>query len=498
MTFMSHPPRNSLHLPVALAIGFTGHRKLPDEAKCRAAIRKVLLEWIEKVPGVVYGVTSVAAGGDLLFAETCIELNLPIRVFLPLPKEQFRDDFDEPAWARAECVFQKALSVEVTGASEKLTERYYECGIETVQESQLLVALWDGEPSQGLGGTADMVHFAKEQGRPVIWIHSATGAVQQFNVSPEILNDPEMRFLNGLPGPAVPMPSGFPRDLANAWFVKLDENASRVAPQFRRMAAIPIFCTAAAAVLSGKTAYTGSSVVWLWMGTALGVMAASLPTVLRLGRRQVAWTRMRTAAEICRSCLALWWTPALYEVVGPEVVPDLAGMLASLNFLKMSDRVAHKNDLDEFKRLYRSERVQHQIAYFSRHANHAAAWARRYRVVTWASTILAAGLDFWLLLNAHGLNHSISARVRPELSMSVALFFQIATVAGSLVVVNDYVRRRDRYRELHRMLLQWDKQLELSETWPIVLRIASTVEKALLAELIEWRSHIRNQKLPQK
>ena len=254
MTFMSHPPRTSLHLPIALAIGFTGHRKLPDEAKCREAIRKVLLEWIEKVPGVVYGVTSAAAGGDLLFAETCIELNLPIRVFLPLPKEQFREDFDEPAWARAECVFEKALSVEVTGAGEKLTERYYECGIETVQQSQLLIALWDGEPSQGLGGTADMVHFAKEQGRPVIWIHSATGAVQQFNVSPEILNDPEMRFLNGLPGPAVPMPAGFPRDLANAWFVKLDENASRVAPQFRRMAAIPIFCTAAAAVLSGKTA----------------------------------------------------------------------------------------------------------------------------------------------------------------------------------------------------------------------------------------------------
>src|SRR5271169_614588 len=392
MTFMSHPPRTSLHLPVTLAIGFTGHRKLPDDAKCRAAIRKVLLEWIEKVPGVVYGVTSAAAGGDLLFAETCIELNLPIRVFLPFPKDQFREDFDEPAWARAECVFGKALSVEVTGAGEKLPEHYYECGIETVQQSQVLMALWDGEPSQGLGGTADMVHFAKEQGRPVIWIHSATGAVQQFNVSPEILNDPEMRFLNGLPGPAVPMPSGFPRDLANAWFVKLDENASRVAPQFRRMAAIPIFCTAAAAVLSGKTAYAGSSVVWLWMGTALGIMAASLPTVMMLGRRQVAWTRVRTAAEICRSCLALWETPELYEVVGPEVVPDLAGMLTSLNFLKMSDRVGHKNNLEEFKRLYRASRVQDQIAYFSRHANQAAARARQYRIVTWASTILAAGI----------------------------------------------------------------------------------------------------------
>jgi hypothetical protein len=153
----------------------------------------------------------------------------------------------------------------------------------------------------------------------------------------------------------------------------LDENASRVAPQFRRMAAIPIFCTAAAAVLSGKTAYSGSSVVWLWMGTALGIMAASLPTVMRLGRRQVAWTRVRTAAEICRSCLALWRTPALYEVVGPEVLPDLAGMLTSLNFLKMSDRAARANTLDEFKRLYRGDRAQHQIAYFSRYANHAAA-----------------------------------------------------------------------------------------------------------------------------
>jgi hypothetical protein len=111
---------------------------------------------------------------------------------------------------------------------------------------------------------------------------------------------------------------------------------------------------------------------------------------------------------------------------------------------------------------------------------------------------LPRGIDFLLLLNAHGLNHSISERLRPELTLLVAVFFQIATVAGSLVVVYDYVRRRDRYRELHRMLAQWDKQLELSQTWPIALRIASTVEKALLAELIEWRSHIRNQKLPQK
>jgi len=498
MTFMSNPPRTAVRLPTTLAIGFTGHRKLPDEAKCRDAIRNVLLEWKSRAPGAVYGVTSAAAGGDLLFAEACLDLNLPFRVFLPMAKDRFREDFDETDWVRAENVFLKALSVEVTGAGENKEESYYECGIETVQQSQLLIALWDGGPSHGLGGTADMVHFAREQGRPVVWIHSALGTVQEFNVSPEILNDREIRFLNDLADPRAELPKGTPRELTNAWFAKLDENASRVAPQFRRMAAIPIFCTAAAAVLSGKTAFIGSSVVWLWMGTALGVMAAGLPSVMRLSRRQVAWTRIRTAAEICRSCLALWRTPALYEVVGPEVLPDLAGMLTSLNFLKLSDRAARENNLAEFKRIYRAQRVQDQIAYFSRHANHAAARARMYRNITWASTIVAAGLDFWLLLNAHGLNHWISQRLRPELALLVAFCFQIATVAGSLVVVYDYMRRRDRFRELHRMLVQWDKQLELAETWPIALRVASTVEKALLAELIEWRSHIRNQKLPQK
>ena len=87
---------------------------------------------------------------------------------------------------------------------------------------------------------------------------------------------------------------------------------------------------------------------------------------------------------------------------------------------------------------------------------------------------------------------------KPDLAFAAASFFQIATVAGALLVVNDYERRRDRYRELHRMLTQWDKQLELTQTWPTVLRTTSMVEKALLAELIEWRSHIRNRKLPQK
>lgn len=498
MSSINKQPQSSVKLPTILAIGFTGHRQLADEPKCRAAILKVLEDWRAKVPGVIYGVSSTAAGGDLLFAEICIEMKLPLRIFLPFPKEKFRDDFDEPTWERAERVMANAVSVEIKGASQESTDSYYECSIETVQQCELLIALWDGQHGRGMGGTADAVKFAMEQGRPVVWINSASGVVQHLNEAHELLSDPEMDFLNGLPDDSAKFSAGTPQDLVQAWFNKVDEKANHVAPQFRRLAAIPIFCTAAAALLSGRTAFTGESVIWLWMGTAFGIMAAALPVVMRLTQRQITWTRLRTAAEICRSCLALWHTPVLYDVVGPEVVPELAGMLTSLNFLKMSDRASHQTSLDDFKRFYRGNRVQHQIDYFSSHAARATREVRRYQIFIWTIVILGGSFNVWILSNAHGLHVWMPGRWKPEFAFAAATCFQIATVAGALLIVNDYERRRDRYRELHRMLTQWDKQLSLSQTWAIVLRITSMVERALLAELIEWRSHIRNRKLPQK
>jgi hypothetical protein len=84
------------------------------------------------------------------------------------------------------------------------------------------------------------------------------------------------------------------------------------------------------------------------------------------------------------------------------------------------------------------------------------------------------------------------------LSLFGSVFFQIATVVGAMFVVNDYQRRRVRYRELHDMLAEWDKQIAMAQTWSVVMRIAESVEKALLAEVIEWKSLILHHKLPRK
>ena len=128
-------------------------------------------------------------------------------------------------------------------------------------------------------------------------------------------------------------------------------------------------------------------------------MAALLPVVLRLQKRQTLWVRTRTAAEVCRSVLAFWSTPASYEAIGPEAVPELSGVLMSLNLLKVLDRERGHPSVEEFKQRYHQERVAGQMEYLSAHATQSAAEARRYRAATWISIGLAAGVNVWLFVS---------------------------------------------------------------------------------------------------
>jgi hypothetical protein len=49
-------------------------------------------------------------------------------------------------------------------------------GRAVVDRSSVLIAVWDGQPSRGLGGTADVVTYARQRGVPitVIWPKGAS------------------------------------------------------------------------------------------------------------------------------------------------------------------------------------------------------------------------------------------------------------------------------------------------------------------------------------
>jgi hypothetical protein len=353
-----------------------------------------------------------------------------------------------------------------------------------------------------MGGTQEIVSFARKMGKPIIWFHSTTGTMQVFNepVLQELqqLQDPELDFLNALPDAGVMLSTESSTELAMAWLQKIDRNASRLAPQVRSLSFIPIVYTAAAAFFSGAGLALPHPETWLAIGTILGITAAALPVALRLSQRQTRWARTRTATEVCRSVLTLWGAPVAEEVIEPEIVPELTGMLMSLNLLKALDGSRGRVSIDEFKECYRKERVSHQLEYFSRHAMQSAHDVRRYRVASWICTGVATLITAWLIVSRAEFKSAPLFLGQRWLTVAVSALFQLATIAGALLIVHDCERRQRRYRELHDWLKQWDTELDALRTWPAVLKVAGRIERALLAELLEWKSLARNLKMPRK
>jgi hypothetical protein len=71
------------------------------------------------------------------------------------------------------------------------TRRYATIGQMLVRRADLLIALWDGKPPRGRGGTADVVTEARRSGVPVIWIDPETNAVRSLLPGAHFAGQPE-------------------------------------------------------------------------------------------------------------------------------------------------------------------------------------------------------------------------------------------------------------------------------------------------------------------
>jgi len=71
----------------------------------------------------------------------------------------------------------KAAGSQVQLDYERPSEEAFMAGGKAVVDGcDILLAVWDGKPAAGLGGTADVVAYAKESGKPieVIWPEGAS------------------------------------------------------------------------------------------------------------------------------------------------------------------------------------------------------------------------------------------------------------------------------------------------------------------------------------
>jgi hypothetical protein len=156
-------------------VGMTGHAGLPPSTAelVRAALRVTLRVY---VPNLV-GVTMLGPGADQLFARVTLELGGTLHVVQPTTGMQYRDGFeDADARAGYDELYGQASHVHVLEHTESTEQAHMDGGRAVVDRSSVLVAVWDGQPARGLGGTADVVSYARQRGVPVtvIWPEGAS------------------------------------------------------------------------------------------------------------------------------------------------------------------------------------------------------------------------------------------------------------------------------------------------------------------------------------
>jgi hypothetical protein len=159
-------------------IGVTGHRDLahPDVVRL-ACIDLIDQHRRDQRADIIEIWSSLAEGADRIVAQLVPAHAERLVVVLPLEPADYCNDFVTPQ-SRQEFdeLLRTAHRVEVTGAdpvesSTDARESAYErAGLAIVEHCDVLLALWDGGPSRGRGGTAEIVRVARDRGRAVIHV----------------------------------------------------------------------------------------------------------------------------------------------------------------------------------------------------------------------------------------------------------------------------------------------------------------------------------------
>jgi hypothetical protein len=188
-------------IPYRIRIGVTGHRKLDDPVAMQAMVKKAIDAEVEnffpeeskqKIESVRRaGTTAIsfrvlsplAEGADRIVARTV--LNYPgarLYVVLPLTLEDYLEEFAteqsrkefgdllgrcrKPVPLRTRRIREDRH--DPGDQAELRRQAYRQAGQYVVDHCDVLIAVWDGQPSRGRGGTAETIQYALDQNRPII------------------------------------------------------------------------------------------------------------------------------------------------------------------------------------------------------------------------------------------------------------------------------------------------------------------------------------------
>ncbi|MFJ5029513.1 hypothetical protein ACIQB5_15620 [Streptomyces sp. NPDC088560] len=155
-------------------LAVTGHMDLTEDSVplVRDALRKALKSYA--AGGSLVGISCIAKGSDSIFAEVVLDLGGSLVAVIP--SKDYRENKVKPDHAATFDRLIGAADKVLVLDNETANRAAYEDANRTIlQSAERLVAVWNGEPPSGKGGTADTVQEARDAGLPVdvVWPQGA-------------------------------------------------------------------------------------------------------------------------------------------------------------------------------------------------------------------------------------------------------------------------------------------------------------------------------------
>ncbi len=153
-----------------MKLGITGHQNLGDAKQISKIKKKLTTLLLEK--NITMGYTCLADGADQIFAEILYKIKKPYCVVIP--SKNYEKTFNKQALKKYNQLIQTSLETITLSFNQPEEEAFYEAGKYIVENSDVVLAIWDGKEAQGLGGTGDIVKYCFKKNKKVIHLNPLT------------------------------------------------------------------------------------------------------------------------------------------------------------------------------------------------------------------------------------------------------------------------------------------------------------------------------------
>lgn len=151
-----------------IKIGITGHQKL-ENAMAWNWVKVRACQELDLIERPMIAISSLAIGSDQLLASLVMDRGG--QLYAVIPFEGYERTFSPSSLDTYHRMLSNAALVEVLHASGTDEDAYLAAGKKIVELADLMLAVWNGRPAKGKGGTADIVGYAIEKKIPLVHIN---------------------------------------------------------------------------------------------------------------------------------------------------------------------------------------------------------------------------------------------------------------------------------------------------------------------------------------